>query len=191
MNLLRSLHETAMEYSFMAGIAKAKGFEDQSKAAFRIAFDLEKEAATKAHVDTDTVSRYILLRSAASLAYKAGLFEESERLIEQCRAENPPAWILVELAQIAALIKKANAVNRSTKNSHLQLEGILTDMDTRNNELILEDRVQSRSFSIIAPRNLLVEIFNTYWSKSVSVKARRTSHGVIVLENISISGIIS
>jgi len=71
------------------------------------AFDLEYEAALKFPKEVDALTKFIWLRSAAALAYKAGLFKESERLVELCRSENPPEWIEKELKDILELIAKA------------------------------------------------------------------------------------
>lgn len=185
MNLLRSIHETAMEYSVMAGVAKAKGFDEHSKAAYRVAFDLEKEAATKTPGDADELSRLLLFRSAAALAFRAGLFQECEQLLERCRAENPPRWMQIELIEIENLLRQTSAKQANGRGKALQVEGILADVNTRQNEIIVEDPADSRSFSIIAPRNLLADIFKNYWSKRVSVLTRQTPHGVMVLENIA------
>ncbi len=185
MNLLRSIHETAAEYSVLAGIAAAKGLNEQSKTAYRIAFDLEKEAATNAPNDVDTLSRFLLLRSAAALAFKAGLFEESERLIEHCRAENPPQWIENELVEIEHLMAAAKGVRPNVNGKALHFEGILTEVNTRQNEITVEDLAGNQTLSIITPRNQLPEIFTKFWDKKVAVQTRQNAQGGMVLENIA------
>jgi hypothetical protein len=185
MNLLRNLHDTAMEYSIFAGVALAKGLLEKSNEAYKIAFKLEKEAALMSAEEPDPLSHFILLRSAAALAYKAKLYQESERLIEICKAENPPTFILAELEEIQELIQKEKSNEAMQPEQSLQIEGIVTDILTEQNQVTVKNPSLAQSFIVVVPKNRLAEIVKKHWSKKVSIQARQTPHGVMVLEKIS------
>lgn len=184
MNSIRAMHETAMEFADRAILAKAKGEADAARQYLYLAFQMEKKAAFEMPTDAeDLVPRFILLRSAAALAFKAGLFKESENLIEICRSENPPAWILAELDDVARLIQNAQPKNGKAA-ATATLEGVLTEVNSIENEIIVED-AQARQTLILVPRPVLREIVKKHWAKKVNVVARQTPHGVMVLEKIS------
>jgi tetratricopeptide (TPR) repeat protein len=108
MNPIKHLHQTAMEYAVLADVAEAKGKSDDAKLYYRKAFEMENEVVQMMPTDdAEPFSRFILLRSAAALAYHAGQFEESERLIRLTLAQGPPAFIQKELKDISKLVKKA------------------------------------------------------------------------------------
>ena len=184
MNLAKSIHETAMEYSFYAKMAKAKGKLIEEKKAYVIAFFLEKNAILNVQ-EEDLKSKFILMRSAAALAYHAGLYEESKELITKCRAANPPAYILTELAEIELLVQAAKKTD--TVQERLQLEGVLTDVNTKEHEITLNNTANQQVFSIFIPPALLREIVQGYWTKKVQIQARVTVQGLIVLEKIRVA----
>ena len=66
-------HDIAMNLSFEAKMAKTKGDEKTYLEQMKKAFFLEKEAALKLH-DNSTIWKHALIRSAAWLAFKCGLF---------------------------------------------------------------------------------------------------------------------
>ena len=107
MNIVRATHQLAMDMSTLAELSKARGFYKDAKDFYIKAFELEQKAAFMTNYkDIDPLPHFILLRSAAALAYKSGLFKESEKLIEICLAENPPNFIKADLAEITTLINE-------------------------------------------------------------------------------------
>ncbi|MEL6257114.1 MAG: hypothetical protein AAFR87_34285, partial [Bacteroidota bacterium] len=83
MNVVTVLHNKAMEFADEALLAKMEGNEEASVKFFQKAFALEKEAFDSVQEDLeDLLPKYILIRSAASLALNCGDFREAERLIE-------------------------------------------------------------------------------------------------------------
>jgi len=104
MNLERNIHSKAMEFMMFAKMGKAKGLpEREIKDAYFTAFLLEKKAIERAASDDD-FTKFILMRSAATLAYNADLLEESKILVAKCKSENPPTWIIEQLDEILAQI---------------------------------------------------------------------------------------
>lgn len=179
MNIAKTIHETAMEYSLLADVAIAKGKLEESKFAFFVAFLLEKQAASKVP-NEDLESKFILLRSAAALALKAGLYNESLRLIHQCQEGHPPQWILSDLDEIKDLVSK----EQGKVSEHLQLEGVVTDINTKESQVILKNEFSQMEFSIIIPPNLLKTIVHDYYTKKVQIQAKVTEAGLIILEQI-------
>lgn len=184
MNLAKSIHETAMEYSFFAKMAKAKGKPIEEKKAYVIAFFLEKKAILNVQ-EGDQESKFILMRSAAALAYHANLYEESMELIAKCREENPPAFILKELVEIERLVQTAKKID--TVQERLQLEGVLTDVNTKEHEITIDNKANQQVFSIFIPPALLRDIVQVYWTKNVQIQARVTVQGLMVLEKIRVA----
>lgn len=185
MNIIRATHQLATEMSVLARYSLAKGLKDNAIDYYRQAFLWEKKAALMtAPTDEDKDAHFILLRSAAALAYKAKLYKESEQLIEICRSENPPKYIKEELDQLTKLIKSRNT-DSLPSDSIIQLEGILTKVNADENEITLKNIPQAKNFSIIVPKHLLLDIVKQYWLNNVQIKARQTSMGIFVLEKIS------
>ncbi len=118
MNPIKHLHQTAMEYAVLADVAEAKGKPGDAKLYYCKAFELESEVVQMMPLDeNEPLSRFILLRSAAALAYHAGRLDESDNLIRSTLAQNPPDFIVKELNGISKLIKKAK-VSSVSSNGH-------------------------------------------------------------------------
>ncbi|MEM6321910.1 MAG: hypothetical protein AAF960_29895 [Bacteroidota bacterium] len=96
-----------MDMATFGDIAFAKGSIKEANEFYNKAFKLEYEAALEFPKELDARTKFIWLRSAAALAYRAGFFQKSRALIEVCRSENPPNWIERELQDILELIAKA------------------------------------------------------------------------------------
>ena len=173
-----------MEYNLLAEVSEAKGRNRDSSIFFRKAYELEKEATgLMPEKEEDTLPRFIMLRSMAALAYKAGYFKEAEQLIVTTLAENPPAFIVQELREISGLIKKATPARRQNKPLHI--EGMLTQADAAQSEITVVDADKSQSFSIVVPSDLLNKIVKSYWQAKVAVEATNTPNGAFILKNIS------
>jgi len=80
-------------------------------------------------------------------------------------------------------------LKRKIKKSHkevcIKLEGILTKVNTDENEITLKNILQAKNFSVIVPKHLLLDIARQFLLNNVKVEARQTSTGIFVLENIS------
>lgn len=186
MNIVRHTHQLAMELSTIAGVSLGKGFEEDAIEFYKQAFELEKKAAfMTSSADRDTDPHFILLRSAAALAFKAKLYQESERLMEICFAENPPAFIVEDLREITELIGKEKSGDYIQSNQHFHIEGILTNILAEENQITVKNTALSQSFLVVVPKNKLNEIVKNHWSNKVKIQARQTPHGVMVMEKIS------
>ena len=98
---IQELHNKAMELADKAEFLKMQGKADDAASLFRQSLEAEREAALEARqqqVGEPTES--VLFRSAASLAYTVGNYRESERLVCQGLAGNPPSEIAEELRSL-------------------------------------------------------------------------------------------
>lgn len=172
----------AMEIRTFGDICRAKALPFDAKLYYQQAFLLEESAANLALEDLKDAptTKYVLLRSAAALAYKAGLFKESERVIEVCKAYEPPQWILSELADIEALIQ-AERTTESAVEKTIAISGKLSAIDTNQKIVTLND--QSQIISIVFNKNQLTELLK-YFDQNIQVEAKELAHGVMVLERI-------
>ena len=184
MNIIRATHQLAMDMAAYGDVAKAKGLAQDAKDFYKKAFALENEAALKFPKEVDELTKFVWLRSAATLAFKAGLFKESEYLIELCRSENPPDWIEQELKDILELIAKTKDTSNLKTKKSLQLSGIFKEVNSQKNEIIIEDKAQNQSFSVIVPRPVLIDIIRQYLAQQIHIIAHQTPHGIFVLDKI-------
>lgn len=180
-----TIHMKAMEYSLFAEMGKAKELpEKEIKEAYFKAYVLEKKAVENTINTKDKVGRFILMRSAAALAYKADLLEESKILVAKCKAETPPSWIIQELDDVLDLVAKEE-VKKSAKDA-LRFEGIITNASLDDNQIILQATVEDK-IPILIPSNRLTDIVKTYWSQKVQILVRKTVTGLMILEDIKVA----
>ncbi|MEM8526123.1 MAG: hypothetical protein AAGG68_15900 [Bacteroidota bacterium] len=183
MNIIKATHQLAMDTNALAELSKAKGLQEDANIFYKQAYELEKKAALMTSAaDKDPVPHFILLRSAVALAYKSKLYKDSQRLIEICLSENPPAFIRHDLAEINELLKHDHV--DAPSNEELELEGLLTKVNAEESEITIKDQVESQKYSIIVPQHQLVDIIKQYWFQKVLVKVRQTTYGIMILEKI-------
>ena len=163
-------------------VAKAKGKMDEAKLFYQKAFELEKDAAQRMSDDkNDHLNRCILLRSAAALAYHAGLYEEAERYIELTSSENPPDFIKNELDEIAALVKNTKPV--TGRNGQLDIEGTLSS--ATESEITVVEKNGSTTYSIRVPAQKLKEIVREFFLETVRISASAGPDGLYLLKKIN------
>ncbi len=180
---INKLHHKSLELSDEALVSKAKGNEHAAKVLYEKAFWLEKEAALMMPPEHNVpVPRPVLLRSAASLAYKAGLFREAEKLIAICEAENVPEFVSVELENLKKLIEKEKP---KLHEGHLNITGKLTSANEHENEIMVEETETQKPYTIVIPTSKLKDIVRAYFSEIVQVQASASPHGMFMLEKIS------
>lgn len=106
MSTVRELHERAMEYAHLAMLARDHRESDTARNHAQTAFALELQAAQLVpHSDRAEPTRSILYRSAASLAYQSGNFNEAIRVIGLGISGNPPPKILADLLSLLDQVK--------------------------------------------------------------------------------------
>jgi hypothetical protein len=119
---IEKIHNTAIEKSELAFLAKFKGDVAGSIILFDEAFEIEKSVALMAKQNNiEEPSLSILLKSAANLAIHSKKFDEAEKLICLALSGNPPFEIAEELRDLYETVNFDN---------HLKLRGVeLSDDD--------------------------------------------------------------
>jgi predicted helicase len=141
MNILKELHEKAMEYSDRAFIAKREGDSQNELMYSRLAFELEEKAAEilKDVLDAEP-TRSILYRSAASIAIDCNELNKAEQLINTALAGKAPLEIVGELNELL------NQVNiKRDYQSKLETETIYKKQSSGFNKIL--DKFRKISFS--------------------------------------------
>lgn len=101
MTTVNDLHPQAMDLADEAFRHRRRGDDAQAKQFFLQALELEQQAASLLPpTEESEPSRSILYRSAASLAYNGGSYDEAERLIAYGLIGFPPAEIKEELKDL-------------------------------------------------------------------------------------------
>jgi len=106
---VKQLHREAMKFADEADLAKLFGERAKFLQLTKQAFEKEKAAADlMKDIDVEP-SRGVLHRSAATLAWRCGLFDQSEKLIYRALAGNPRSdieWQLKDLLGTVNLAKE-------------------------------------------------------------------------------------
>lgn len=182
MNIVRVLHNKAMEFADEALLAKMEGDPQGANTLFGKAFDLEKEAIEKISQDQiETESRYILIRSAASLAFNCDRHYEAKALIEVALSENAPDFIVKELNELNEKINEA--INKQQKNE-IKVKGVIIYANASNSQIQLQEIETNKLYTINVPRHLINEIVKLYWADIVHVQVQKEPTGAIHLREI-------
>lgn len=187
MTLSKILHQAASEYSTFAMVAKAKGKLKEAKEYFQKAFELEQEAVLKLDKETykdDILFPFIIKRSAAALAYKAGFYAKADQLVVQVLKENPPAFIVKELKEITDLVKSARKAQGTP--TPFQINGKLTGANTTKHEIEVEDAQNRQHYAIFVPTDEIKAIVKTFFSEWVQVQAIADPNGALTLKKIGL-----
>ena len=124
------LHDEAMEFTDLS--FRARLFKEREKYLHYTRLAYEKEAAAAdLMVDEDVEpTRSVLHRSAATLAWRCEMYEESKRLIFRALAGQPPSDIEEELNDLLGKVKHALAgkvpVNTCADSEEFQTTGTTT-----------------------------------------------------------------
>ena len=100
---IKELHDRAMSLAEDAFFARRRGDLDLSKRKFQEAFPLEKEAALRTKEEkVGEPSESVLLRSAATIALNAGMYDDAEKLACLALSGEPPGFVADELREVLA-----------------------------------------------------------------------------------------
>ncbi len=186
MNSSTVLHHQATAFAEQADMAKAKRLPVNFRDFYAQAFVLEKKAALNMpHKGDDPMPRSLLITSAAALAYKAGDYLESEKMIALGRSENPPGDILQDLEEIEMLIRQEIGVAMS--NGNLQVKGTLVEAKADESEIKIRDSETQQLHAFIVPSRMFKKIVKEYWQDMVAAVGKASSQGVFTLEKISLA----
>ncbi len=198
MNLIKVLHETAMEYVDFADRAKKTGDVSTYSSLIKKAYLLEKEAAIKMFYQSDTKQnlwRFLLLKSAGWLALQAGNQEEAAYFVELGLNNQPPDEVK---QQFLELLTEVTTTQSNTKDSFdgdnkpktelpIQIKGILIQASADQKAIYLQDPHNQNTYIIHVPDHLINEIVKSYWSALVTIDGKTNPLGIITLEKIQLA----
>lgn len=119
MNNIRDLHRNAMDAAAQAFAARRQGNASLSLKLFRVALELETEAADGLFAElSNEPSRSVLYRSAATLALDCHDYRAAEQLAARGLAGNPPQEIAQELRDV---------LEQAQFDQHLQVRGVILE----------------------------------------------------------------
>lgn len=123
---IREIHRKAMDLARQANDALLAGNKELFISLSKSSFEFEKEAAFELVSDlASEPTRSVLFRSAATLAFNIGNFQEAQKLIHFALAGNPFPEIIEELDLLLSKSKDAleikTSVAEATENTYLSL----------------------------------------------------------------------
>ena len=111
MNTVRELHDEAMDLAHQAMIARCNKDFDRAKEYAQKAYLKERQAAELIlpNESASEPTRSILYRSAGSLAYQSGEFEQAVEMVNKAFEGSPPLDVQHELNVLLKMIHKEEA----------------------------------------------------------------------------------
>ncbi|MEM0995094.1 MAG: hypothetical protein AAGI49_18835, partial [Bacteroidota bacterium] len=106
----------------------------------------------------------------------------AEKLIEISRSKNPPNFIKNDLGELSQLLLQNRGEQQ--ENLEVQLEGFLTQVNADENEITIRNHSAEQLHTVIVPQPQLIRIIKEYWLKKVSIQARKTTFGIMILQGI-------
>jgi hypothetical protein len=186
MNQALILYQQAVSYAEQGDMAKAKQHLVQVdyKLFYEKASLLEKEAALlMPRGERYPLTRGQMLKNAVALAYKAGKYEEAEKIVALCRAEDLDGYTLMKLEELENLIHKA--LEGKTSGVSLTVRGVVTSANADEREIKIRDVENQQVYAFIVPASMFKKVVKAYWQDLVSVVGHASPHGVFTLEKIS------
>ncbi len=184
-NLASILHHQAVRLAEEADMAKAKFTPIDFRELYNRAFLFEKEAAMmQTSQEFAPLPRHTLLRSAAALAFKAGNFSESEKIIALARSENPPIYESEKLDEIETLVQEATA--SQILNGHFQITGTFSAVNSEEKEIKIRDSKSQRMYAFVVPPRMFRQVVKSYLLEMVSAVGKSSPSGVLTLEKITL-----
>lgn len=178
------LYRQAVSFAEQGDMAKVKRHivPIDYKLFYEKAFLLEKEAALLMSSDEKyPLSRGEMLKNAVALAYKAGKYEEAQKVAALCRDENLDGYTLIKLEELEKLVLAALV---PTHSSSLTVRGLFTSANADDREIKIRDMENQQVYSFIVPANMFKKVVKSYWQDVVSVVGHVSTQGIFTLEKI-------
>jgi hypothetical protein len=187
MNQASVLYHQAVNFAEQADIARIKQLPIDYKALYAQASILEKDAAFMMSAQEQyPMPRTLMLKSAAALAFKAGNYSESAKIIALCRAENPPNGVIEKLNLLEQDIQTATA---NFLEKPLNIIGTFTSVNVDEKEIKIREVDSQNIFAFVVPADSFRKIAKSYLLEVVSVVGKFNKMGVLTLEKISLTNI--
>ena len=170
-----------MEFADESFVARLEKDRDQFLHFTRLAFEKEAAAADLMVEEEVEPTRSVLHRSAATLAWRCGMYDEARRLIDRGLAGDAPPEIATELKDLLREVEAASGA-RSSTNGDAVLQttdetthktGVLKIANALDvSECVLITRNKER-WTIEVPEHIMNEVLGKYFNKEVHVVGKR------------------
>jgi len=178
---LEALHDIAMEFAEEAKFASKRGETQTAKLFYQKAFSLEKTYALSFPTKPAyLLSKAVFLRSAAYLALNSGYLKEAVNLAKIGLDKAPHPDFLTEFESI---IQQAKSPKKEA-GKEINIQGLLTFADLTNKQIKIKDTVSKELYTIYVPNISLEELVQSFWAKTVLIRAISDKKGVIQLAEI-------
>lgn len=187
MNISKILHDSATQYFDMAKIAKIKSGDIKTHDEYlNRAYFLEKEAALKMESnDENNYWQYMLIRSAAWLAFKCKKYEDALNLAKWGLHSNPPEYERQKLEELWKELKKHLSKMPKMPDTKTRFYGILSSADIDDGKIKIRKEENGREeYQIIFVSKDLIQKVGSYLGIAVEVDTQENEKGVFVLQNI-------
>jgi len=187
MDSVKIIHEAAMEYYDLARRAKSKGDTETWKEYITKAFVLEKEAAlTMPEHPNNYMWRYILLRSAAWLAYQSGAYKEAISLAQLGLTGKPPTIEKNKLTELLVKIqqKTKQKINKPKQKNQIQISGLLSSVDLLQGNIHISQPGTGQQTYIKVANEKIREIARLFIGDLVQILIKENVEGIKYLEDI-------
>jgi tetratricopeptide (TPR) repeat protein len=182
------LHEEAMHVAESALVYHKRGQQEEATACFSRAYELEKQAVF-ASKSIPEPTRSVLLRSAASLAFHARRYRESEKMVNLALAGDPPAEIADELRDLAEQLyqHRPPVAEPGIEDPDLQAFEVTGRLafadDSCKNIQLSDERGQKLPYFIRVSENF-DRLVRDYWKERIYVRGLRhpNSNRVLLIE---------
>lgn len=183
------LHESAMEASDLADIARIKKKPDEQIRHLKRAYTLEREAALKLQIEPDeNFWKYIFLKSAGWMAYELGLYEEAIQLTELGLAGNATGVALYRLQELKKALEEKLGEEFEAKRDTLilknQLYGVLTCADLEQEEVKLKESGETKYRIIKTSKELIQTVARYLIGEFVEINAEINENGMLLASQI-------
>lgn len=117
------IHNEAMDLAQLGDDQRRSGNTKDAKSLYSAAFEKEREAALMAdETNSSVLGQVILLRSAATLALRSGLFSEASQLITLALVKDIPESITQELRELhKEVCKQSQKQNSDTDTFEIRI----------------------------------------------------------------------
>lgn len=186
MDSVKIIHEAAMEYYDLAKRAKSKGDKIAWQEHIEKAYVLEKEAAlTMPEQAHNYMWRYILLRSAAWLAFQSGFYKEAARLIELGLNGHPPSIEKNKLLALAQKLPQTSKIKATEIGVAKKISGLLASVDLLTGNIYISQPGSGKiSYSIKVADEKIREIARLFIGDMVQILVSENREGNQYLEDI-------
>ena len=185
MSLVKTLHDSAMEYMDIAEQSKITKDTKSYQEYLKKAYILEKEAALRVPIEKEeSYWQSMLIRSAGWLAYECGFYLDAYNLSNWGLAGSPSAYEKESLKILNRKVKTKIKTKQNKENAALHLYGMLASADVEQGQIKLKENKNQQYLLLFASKDLITKTARHLIGEVVEVAASVNEDGMMVLQGI-------